>query len=158
MQLPPYYIVGFTDADGCFTLNIRRWERNNTGFSASATYIISQREKYRWVMESIKETLDCGTIIQKHHGNRNHSPQVQYHVCGIEYLIGKVIPFFKKYPPILKKADFDLWRKGVELIHRGEHLNNEGILKLVELREQMNFKPGQHRIYTREVVEKLLKR
>jgi len=68
------------------------------------------------------------------HGENN----VQYLVSSVDDL-SKIIDHFDKYPLISnKQADFILFKKILDLIKCKEHLTNEGLQKIVNLRASMN--------------------
>ena len=50
-----------------------------------------------------------------------------------------LIDHFDNYPLITKKrADFELFKKVLELMNRQEHLTPEGLIKIVSLKASMN--------------------
>jgi hypothetical protein len=63
---------------------------------------------------------------------------VVYSVSSIKDLI-KIIDHFDKYPLLTqKRADFELLKKVVHLMNRGEHLTSEGLSKIVSIRASIN--------------------
>lgn len=51
-----------------------------------------------------------------------------------------IIPFFEKYPLISqKRADFELFKRIVEIIHNKEHLTLTGLQKIVNLKASLNL-------------------
>lgn len=125
-MLNPWFVTGFTDGEGCFSLYVRadKQKRKNT----IATY-------YRWqvdfaftlrgddikVLESIKDYFGCGTVsLSKTNNaiNKIHSYGLcGYHVVVPNDLIEKVFPHFEKYPLESKKQkDFELWKQAVVII------------------------------------------
>lgn len=72
------------------------------------------------------------------------SPQskdsVQYRVASLKDLNSIIIPHFYKYPLITKqKADFILFKKIIDLINNKEHLNLEGLHKILALKGSLNL-------------------
>jgi hypothetical protein len=56
------------------------------------------------------------------------------------YIDNKVIPFFEKYPILgVKSLDFEDFKKVAELIKIKEHLNTEGLQKILKIVEGMNL-------------------
>lgn len=50
-----------------------------------------------------------------------------------------IIPFFEKYPLISKKrADFELFKRIVEIINNKEHLTPTGLQEIVNLKASLN--------------------
>ena len=61
-------------------------------------------------------------------------------VVNIKEIIDIVIPHFDKFSlQTKKKADFELFKKIVELVHRKEHLTLNGLQKIVNLKASLNF-------------------
>jgi hypothetical protein len=56
------------------------------------------------------------------------------------YIFNKVIPFFNKYPILgVKKLDFEDFKKVAELVKNQEHLNIEGLNKIIKIAKGMNL-------------------
>lgn len=52
----------------------------------------------------------------------------------------KVIPFFNEYPILgVKRLDFEDFKKVAELVKNKEHLNVEGLNKIIKIAEGMNL-------------------
>ena len=62
-----------------------------------------------------------------------------YRVKKLNDIINIIIPHFNKYPLISQKyGDFIIFKNIVELINKSEHLNKDGILKIVNLKASLN--------------------
>lgn len=86
------------------------------------------------LLESIKYYLGVGKI---HDSGKN---LIQYRRIQTFYELAVIIKHFDKYPLITqKRADYELFKEAYELIRRQEHLNNEGILKIVSLKASLNL-------------------
>jgi hypothetical protein len=60
-------------------------------------------------------------------------------VTSIKDLTSIIIPHFCKYPLLTKKqADFELFRRLVELVNNKEHLTTEGLHKIISIRATIN--------------------
>lgn len=82
-------------------------------------------------------------LIQNYFGVGSISKQgknsFQYRVSGIEEL-DLIIFHFDKYPLVSKKyADFLLFKEVYYLIKQGEHLNMEGLKKILALKASINL-------------------
>lgn len=62
MKLYPYWVTGFTDAEGCFSINITNNPNLKTGWRVKATYQIGLHEKDRMVLELIQKFFGVGNI------------------------------------------------------------------------------------------------
>jgi hypothetical protein len=86
-------------------------------------------------LQQIKTFFGVGNI-NLNAGNK----AIRYSVKSLKDITNVIIPFFEKYPLLTKKqADFELFKKVVALMNFKEHLNDEGILKIVAIRSSMNL-------------------
>lgn len=70
---------------------------------------------------------------------RKNKNSAQYSVSSIQDLNNAIVAHFLKYPLLTQKhADFELFRRVIELINHKEHLNGEGLNKIVAIRAAMN--------------------
>ena len=52
-----------------------------------------------------------------------------------------IIPHFEKYPLLTEKqTDFELFKEIVTMMSKKEHLNIEGLNKIIKITEGMNLK------------------
>lgn len=62
-----------------------------------------------------------------------------YHVRTLDLINNLIIPYFSKYTLITKKySDFILFKNIVKLMNNNEHLNKEGLSKIVNLKAILN--------------------
>ena len=131
--LHPYYITGFVDGEGCFTISIFRDSRMFTGWQVKGIFKISLHKKDRKILELITRTLGVGKIYKrgKHY--------LEYRVSSVKDL-KVIINHFDKYPLITKKlGDYILFKQSVYLIEKKEHLTNTGLLKLISIKAVLNW-------------------
>jgi hypothetical protein len=65
---------------------------------------------------------------------------IQYRVSSLQDLTNVIIPHFDKYPLITqKKADFELFKRVIELMNRKEHLTPDGLQEIVNIRASINL-------------------
>ena len=64
---------------------------------------------------------------------------VVYSINSIKDLHDVVIPHFKKYPLLtIKRTTFTLFKDVIEFVINKEHLNLNGLLKIMSIRTQIN--------------------
>lgn len=64
---------------------------------------------------------------------------ITYQVNSIKDLNKLIISHFNKYPLITQKqSDFLLFKNIVELMNKGEHLTQNGIIKIIKLKTSLN--------------------
>ena len=135
-----FYLAGFADGEGSFNVSFRKRDDYKQGFKISLCFNVSQKEKV--ILTLFKKHLNCGTLRQRKDG------VWYYEVNNLTAINEKVIPFFKRFRFLSqkKKRDFSKFCQIAELMKRNEHLTEEGIKKILELRRQMN--DGGNRKYS----------
>jgi len=123
-KLPGDYIAGFVDGEGCFALKFRRdvrHERKNKPvyFYWDIEFAILLRADDKEILESIRNTLDCGKI-----GQSDKRGMTRYAVNDIHDLLYKIVPFFEKHQlRAKKKYDFVLWKEALGILIRYQQKN-----------------------------------
>lgn len=96
---------------------------------------ITLHEKDLKLLEQIKYYF--GEVGHIYHKKGNKS--IQYHVGSIKNL-KVLIDHFDKAPLITQKlSDYLLWKSVVELVSNKEHLNREGLEKIVAIKASINL-------------------
>jgi len=136
-----YYIAGFTDGEGSFNVSIKKRKDYVNDWKISASFNISQRD--RVILALFKKILGCGTLRERKDG------VVYYEVTNVNSLYEKILPFFCRFNFLSanKKRNFSIFSRIVELMHKKEHLNQNGFRKILELREILNEGRGRKRKY-----------
>jgi hypothetical protein len=80
-----------------------------------------------------------------------NSSVLTFAVDGLADLEHAVIPFFERYPPVVKQRDFEAFSYIVRSMRRKEHLSRSGFEHLVRLAYGMNAN-GKQRARTLEQV------
>ena len=132
-KLEPWFVTGFTDAEGCFGFYLYKTAYSNTGWSISLVFQISLHEKDKNILEQIQNYFGVGGITS--HGKTS----LKYSVRSYNDM-QKIIDHFDKYPLITNKLnDYKLFKLTYFLILQKEHLSLEGIKKLVLIKSSMNL-------------------
>ena len=133
LALNPYFVTGFTDAEGSFIVTIRKRPKSKLGWGIEAVYTIVLHLKDKAILE----------LIQKYFGGRGNiyvgKDSVTYSVSSLKDLTW-IIDHFEKYPLITqKKADFILWKQVIELMKNKEHFTLKGLRKIVTTKAAINL-------------------
>ena len=136
------YIVGLTDGEGCFHVNMGKFSNYKSGFRVQMHFHIKMQEKDKPLLEKVKNTLQCGKVYFQKEKRANHCQCYRYTVYSQSDVSNKIIPFFLKYPlqSVTKLKSFKAFCKIADLMQKGEHLNKKGIKKIQLLKMQMNQK------------------
>lgn len=133
IDISPWFITGFTDAEGCFTIKIQPNAKLKTKWRVRAVFSITLHLKDLSLLESIQKTLGVGKI------SKSGLKGVIYAVDSIKE-IPVIISHFDKYPLITHKlSDYLIFKQCLELIKQGEHLTERGLLEIIGLKSSLNL-------------------
>lgn len=125
--LNPYWVTGFTDAEGCFSVNMHITAKKNRYISPS--FKIAQDIKDVQILYAIKQFFNQGTV-------RIHNTEAKFEIIGD---FQKVISHFDCFPLVSKKkADYLLWKEIVMQKQSGNHLTLEGYKRCLSLKASLN--------------------
>jgi len=127
-----YYLAGFADGEGSFNVSFRKRKDYSNPWKISLCFNVSQKDKV--ILALYKRHLKCGTL-------RDRKDGVWYfEVNNFEAIVENVIPFFRKFGFLSakKKRDFSKFRELATLIAKGDHLHQDGIRRILEIRRDMN--------------------
>jgi hypothetical protein len=133
--LNPWFITGFTDAEGCFSVEIMKDSRNpkKINYNYNLCFKIGLHRRDRALLEEIQKYfggIGSITVLDEN--------AYLYRVASIKNL-KLIIDHFDKYPLITEKlADYLLFKQAFELISRKEHLTKEGLNKLIAIKSVVN--------------------
>ena len=127
-----YYLAGFADGEGSFNLSFRKRRDYSQPWKISLCFNVSQKDKV--ILALFKRHLRCGTL-------RSRSDGVWYYeVNNFTAIRDNVIPFFRRFGFLSakKKRDFAKFVQIATIIDNGEHLEERGLKKILEIRMTMN--------------------
>ncbi|RPB17908.1 homing endonuclease, partial [Terfezia boudieri ATCC MYA-4762] len=127
------FITGFTDGEGSWGLSISKDSTRKMGYSISPKFTIGLHANDIALLERIAAQFGVGNISI---GSNN---LIRWHVSSVKDLVNVIIPFFEKYPLISKKrADFDLFKRVVELVNNKEHMTQAGLQEIINIKASLN--------------------
>lgn len=128
------WLSGFTSGEGSFLIRIGE-SLNKIGFRVQLVFTISQHMRDENIIRYLLiNYLDCGTY--RIHNNRTLG---DYVCTNFGDIYTKIIPFFKQYPIMgVKSKDFADWVKVAEYIQNKDHLTQEGLEKIINIKSTMN--------------------
>lgn len=142
-----YYFAGFTDGEGSFNVSLRKRIDHNIGWQVILTFNVSQKEEY--ILAQFKKIIGCGRLQRRKDG-------INYFVVSNPLSIfERVIPFFEKFNflSLTKKRNFTIFKQIVRLVKEKQHLNQSGLKKITQLREELNKGKGRKRKYNIKDIE-----
>jgi hypothetical protein len=133
--LDPMWIVGFTDGEGCFHVAISKNSTMKLGNHALRGFSIVQNVRDINLLSTIAEYFGCGIVKP----NDKAKTKYQYLVRNQSDLTKIIIPFFDKYSLITQKyLDYLDFKQVLEIMNKGEHLTEDGLIKIRKIKSGMN--------------------
>lgn len=131
-DLNPFWLAGFTSAEGSYMIKIQKSQTTRLGFSVDLAFHITQGDEK--LLMCVKNFFNCGNVYRK--GNI-----FDFVVTKFDDIINKIIPFFNKYSIIgVKSKDFNDFSQAAELINHKKHLTELGLNQIREIKAGMNKK------------------
>ena len=132
-KLEAQWVVGFVDGEGCFFVGINPHPEMSLGFQVLPEFTVVQHQRDIQLLHALKEFFGCGVV------RTNHEERMAYRVRGLEHLNERVVPFFEEHPLRSKKRiEFLKFRKVLQLMNKGEHLNPLGLERIRAIASTMN--------------------
>lgn len=132
-KLDPNWVTGFTDGEGCFMINISKNNSYKTGWCIYVSFQIKLHIRDKDLL------LDIKSFFNQIGGLNYKDKEVIYRVQSLNDIINTIIPHFDNYPLITQKqSDFIIFKNIIELMKKGEHLNEIGLSKIISLKASLN--------------------
>lgn len=130
IPLNPNYVSGFTEGDGCFTVNI-----SSTTNQVNAIYIIELHKREVPLLSSIQKFFSgagsINTVLSR--------DSARFAISRKSDLVNKVLPHFDTYKLQGNKLkNYLIFKEIVLLINSKVHLTSEGFNKIKLLKEGLN--------------------
>ena len=124
----PNWVVGFTEAEGCFFVKIAK--SLNKKPSVKLGMQITQHSRDITLINSLTTLFGCGRV-EKHYG----APAVNFIVLKLSDMTKDIIPFFDTYPLVGSKAkDYEDFKKIAFLMTSKVHLTKEGLDEISKIK------------------------
>ena len=136
-KINPWFVTGFTDAEGSFGVSIYIDKRikKRIGWAIKPSFQISLNSKDINLLLQLQEFFGCGVIVKKNTRN-----EASFRVNSIQDLTNYIIPHFSNYSLLSQKAaDFLLFTKIVKIINNKMHLTEKGLQQIINLRASINL-------------------
>lgn len=128
-----YWLTGFTDAEGCFFIALKKSKQSKLGETVWLTFIVSQHIRDKDFLESLIYTLKCGRYISK---SNNYG---EFRVEKFSDIYEKIIPIFDNLKlQGWKSKDFEDFKKAALLIKNKTHLTRKGLDEIKKIKGGMN--------------------
>lgn len=133
LNLNPWQITGFTDAEGGFFCSISI--SDNFKVKIKLEFKVTQKNHSESILYQFKEFFECGNIVID---NRETNTK-KYQVTSLSNIIDKIIPHFEAYPCLTSKyLNFKDWKEIALMMSNKQHLDSKGLDKIKELKAKLN--------------------
>lgn len=130
-----WYLAGFADGEGCFSVAVCKHKCAKWGWKIDPLFQVYQHKDNSKVLYVYKEILGCGYVSEK----GGNPVCFVYCVDKLSDIMYRVVPFFEQYPLIGEKyLNFLLFKEICEGLFLGTHRDIFGFKHLVELAFRMN--------------------
>lgn len=138
-RLNPYWLVGFTDGEGCFSISIFRNKTLKSGYQIFPEFVLTQGAKSLETLKKVKDFFGCGRIYENKRYDNHRESLYKYCVRSRADLIGIICPFFNSHPlQSAKMNDFELFKRCLRIIEKGDHLTDKGFAEVQDIASKMN--------------------
>ena len=132
-----HWLAGFTDAEGCFFVALKKSPGSKLGEAVWLRFILTQHARDEDFLRSLISTLNCGRYIPK-------SGYGEFIVEKFTDVSNKVIPIFEEFKLHgVKSKNFEDFKKVALLMKNKVHLTREGLDEIKKIKGGMN----QNRLY-----------
>jgi hypothetical protein len=133
LVINPNFVTGLTDAEGCFSVVIRKNNKAKFKKNVGLRFQIHMLQNEMELLNMVKLFFGCGVLYFSKDGFMSFAIQDFYSIKN------KVIPHFLKYPLRgTKYLDFLSFKEAFDIIDKKEHLSEEGIDKFYTISKNMN--------------------
>ena len=127
------WLSGFTDAEGCFNVNITKRKNTVTGYRVQLRFILDQKNAREFLIE-IRNLFGYGNVIL-----RSGTNEVYRYYCDTFIGFTKVNRYFSNHPLKSKKSlSYENWCKVYTMVISKEHLVVEGLEKIRQITKTIN--------------------
>lgn len=135
-KLSPYWVTGFSDAKGCFSVKVGKDLAKKHGIRIRPVFTIELRKRDKELLKLIQTFFGVGTITEK---IRKGKPTAIYTVQTINDLVRVVIPHFKQYSLLTqKKADYLLLCSVVDIMVSNKNLSYDNVIEILSIKASIN--------------------
>jgi len=130
------WLEGFMEGESCFFVRIYNSPRSKLNYAVQLAFIITQHSRDKVLLENISRLLECGRVETRKSGDA-----CDFVVTSFNDFKKYMIPYWENYPLIGHKSnDCKDFLRVYEIMLTKGHLTEEGLAKIVEIKNSMNTK------------------
>jgi LAGLIDADG endonuclease/Cytochrome C oxidase subunit II, periplasmic domain len=132
LKLDPWFMTGFVDAEGYFSIELYKDSKAKFKYTPRLVFGINLHVKDLPILLSFKDTLGVGTVSTK-------GKVTSYTVKTFKDL-AVIVNHFKLYPLVSSKyLVYQYWLQAYNIMATKEHFNYQGMTKLAALKNLTNL-------------------
>ena len=129
------WLSGFSEGESCFYISIYKSAKSKLGLAVQLVFKITQHSRDKELLNSISNYLGCGRV------EKRQKDACDFTVTSIKSFEEKIIPFFSKNPLYGSKSlELEAFKKAFLIVKNKEHLKEQGLEELKNIKENMNKK------------------
>lgn len=129
----PSWVAGFTTGEGCFFIRVKK-ATTKIGVSVGLMFQLTQHSRDEQLMRSLTAFFGCGNYVK-----REGYDSGDFKSENFADIYGKIIPFFiTNGLGGIKALEFQDWKEAAEIINNKDHLTEEGLNHIIEIKARMN--------------------
>lgn len=132
-SLKPWFVTGFVDAEGSFTVSVLKSPSVRTGWQVGARFQLTLHLKDLTLLREIQAFFGgVGKIVLS-------KDSCTFRVDYLKDNLKVIIPHFNVYIPVTQKlGDYLLFKDIVIMMSNKEHLTLEGLNKIISIKASLN--------------------
>ena len=132
-SLKPWFITGFVDAEGSFTVSVLKSSSVRIGWQVGARFQLTLHLKDLSLLKEIQAFFGgAGKIVLS-------KDSCTFRIDSLKDLLKLIIPHFNVYLPVTQKlGDYLLFRDIVIMMSNKEHITLEGLNKIISIKASLN--------------------
>jgi uncharacterized protein YfkK (UPF0435 family) len=131
-KLDPWFITGFIDAEGYFTIELYKDSKAKFKYTPRLVFGINLHVKDLPILLNFKDTLGVGTVSTKR--------KVTSYTVKTFKDLAVIVNHLKRYPLVSSKYNvFQYWLQAYNIMATKEHFNYQGMIKLATLKSITNY-------------------
>ena len=148
-----FWILGFTDGEGCFSVSFIKNKTTKTGWQIFPEFVITQGIKSLPALKVIQKYFGCGKLFINKRYDNHREHLYRYCVRSLKDLEENIIPFFtRNHLKTYKSNNFRIFSKIVNMMSEEVHYKEKGMKRIAGLVEQMNRKKKSRFLKSSETI------
>jgi len=130
------WLEGFMEGESCYFVRIYNSPKSKLKRAVQLAFIITQHSRDKELLENISILLECGRVETRRSGDA-----CDFVVTSINDFKEHMMPYWENYPLIGHKSnDCKDFKRVYEIMLTKGHLTEEGLTKIIEIKNSMNTK------------------